>query len=78
MLYAFFQGIMYSVKKSDIVRYMVCRCEFLYEEFRRRSAEKGHHIDQCVHIVDMEGFGARFMWKPGTEKKIKLCRQCHH
>ena len=55
-----------SVKKSDILKTMIYRMETLNAEFRRRTEMTGKHIDQCIQILDMEGFGPRIMWKPGN------------
>ena len=56
---------MYSVSKKEILRYMTWRLEFLYKEFDSCSKKEGKRIDQCVHVLDMEGFGSKHLWKPG-------------
>jgi hypothetical protein len=45
---------------------MIYRMELLYAKFRELTEEYGRPIDYCVHIIDVEGYGPKHLWKPGV------------
>ena len=61
----FISGILCSVQRDAIIKSMVYRMEFLYARFRELTEELHRPIDQCVHIIDVEGYGPKQLWKPG-------------
>ncbi|KAK2143054.1 hypothetical protein LSH36_882g00058 [Paralvinella palmiformis] len=66
------KGILLSVKKSDVIKSMIQRMELFCSQFSVYSKMLGKHVDQGVQILDMEGFGARIMYKPALDLFIEL------
>ena len=56
---------MRSASKSEIMRHMLYRTELVQHRLRQLTAQTGQQVNQCVQIIDLEGFGTKQLWVPG-------------
>lgn len=66
------KSITMSVKKSDVVRYMIYLFEAIHEDFKKQSQKLGRRIDKVVLLEDLEGFTLKQLFMPGMDIMFKF------
>ena len=61
---------MTAVGKEEMIKFTIWKCEWLQDLLRDLPSIGTKKVDQCVQIIDLEGFGTRQMWVPGMSCEI--------
>lgn len=61
------KGLLYSLKKAEIIRYVVWQCEKVGLCYKKQSIKHGKRISQSTQVLDFDGFGKQHFWKPGID-----------
>ncbi|KAI0240332.1 SEC14-like protein 2 [Lamellibrachia satsuma] len=65
------QGIIRSVKKSDMVKYHIYRMEQLMRRCDEESKKRGKVINKTMHISDLDGFDLSMLFTPCIADAMK-------
>lgn len=61
------KGLLYSCKKSDILKFKIQHCEMIQRALKRQSEKMGHRIENIIVICDFEHYGLKHLWRPAID-----------